>query len=742
MEKIISGIMVMISLMAIKAEKAMAGEMRYESVNRAPDAVVSASSYRRQKFSEVLGGSILLYAPQVWNHWIPGYAVDKDNETFWASEPGESEWLELELGNRLMPSVPIKRIVINWGKNLPRGVSVVITNERKVFQPLLYIKPEQKIIEFDSPEKGRFLLLLFHPGEKNQGVSIREIEVYGPEEDAPSAPVSVRAEALGPQEIKLSWRYPEKDSRVYLFKIYRGDSAGFAIDRAHLIEETAQTEFVDKSLKPGTVYYYKIVPEGFSGIQNVSAARVSATTLPGTSYSRMPIRGVIEGFYNEPWPHTERVRLLRFIAQNSFNHYIYAPKNDPYHRQLWRESYPDDQKENFRELVDTASALGISFTYGISPGLNINYNDPAEVETLKKKLKEMFELGVRSFILCLDDIPGSDRADEKMALDQVKLVDEIHRYLKSLDKNCELFFCPTVYSFPYSYWQKKNKRFAGYLETLARIDKEVLIMWTGPSQTFSDVIDLESAMEYKKLWSRPILIWDNYPVNDVSLQKNIFLGPYLGRDLKLGEAVAGIFSNPMFLSNANRIPLFTMGRYFSVENYDPWHAYEEALRVVGKGAESPLKALADCLLNHPMFPSRTIETLPVKKQIDEFWKAYNSGNYQKELTGLKALFESYASNPEALANLENQRLYYELKPASEKLSLYGRACLKALEYLEEKDSDKRGFLKKEARQMLKQAKKNKWKVADPGVSALYALIGAKPQNQPVLEKFVKDALKK
>jgi hyaluronoglucosaminidase len=159
----------------------------------------------------------------------------------------------------------------------------------------------------------------------------------------------------------------------------------------------------------------------------------------------MPLRGVIEGFYNQPFPHTERVRLLRFLAQNNFNYYIYAPKNDPYHRQLWRESYPEDEQKNFQELVQAANATGITFNFGISPGLNINYNDPAEVGKLESKLKQMFDLGIRAFTLCLDDIPDSNHANEKMARDQVKVVNELSRFLKALDPNCQLFFVPTVY---------------------------------------------------------------------------------------------------------------------------------------------------------------------------------------------------------------------------------------------------------------------------------------------------------
>ncbi len=43
-------------------------------------------------------------------------------------------------------------------------------------------------------------------------------------------------------------------------------------------------------------------------------------------------RGVIEGFYGPPWSHQDRLDVLRFMGREGLNTYIYAPKDDPYHR--------------------------------------------------------------------------------------------------------------------------------------------------------------------------------------------------------------------------------------------------------------------------------------------------------------------------------------------------------------------------------------------------------------------------
>jgi hypothetical protein len=55
------------------------------------------------------------------------------------------------------------------------------------------------------------------------------------------------------------------------------------------------------------------------------------------------IRGVIEGFYGEPWTMDERKNMFGFMRQHHFNTYVYAPKDDPYQRLQWGDLYPESQ---------------------------------------------------------------------------------------------------------------------------------------------------------------------------------------------------------------------------------------------------------------------------------------------------------------------------------------------------------------------------------------------------------------
>lgn len=96
-------------------------------------------------------------------------------------------------------------------------------------------------------------------------------------------------------------------------------------------------------------------------------------------------RGIIEGFYGKPWEHQERLDMFEFMQANNLNAYIYAPKQDLYHRELWREPYKEEQLQLFKELIEKAGSCGINFTFAISPGLSLVYSSEEELETLIRK---------------------------------------------------------------------------------------------------------------------------------------------------------------------------------------------------------------------------------------------------------------------------------------------------------------------------------------------------------------------
>ena len=118
----------------------------------------------------------------------------------------------------------------------------------------------------------------------------------------------------------------------------------------------------------------------------------------------MPTRGTVEGFYGPPWTHQDRMDQLAFYGDVKMNTYIYAPKDDPYHRERWRDPYPPDKLAQVQELIRQAAAHHVKFTFALSPGTSICYSNPADFQALQAKLQVMYDSGVRDFSVPLDDI--------------------------------------------------------------------------------------------------------------------------------------------------------------------------------------------------------------------------------------------------------------------------------------------------------------------------------------------------
>ncbi|CAM3186942.1 hypothetical protein DESA109040_01715 [Deinococcus saxicola] len=158
----------------------------------------------------------------------------------------------------------------------------------------------------------------------------------------------------------------------------------------------------------------------------------------------LPILGVIEGFYERPWTPAQRGRLFGRMAAWGMNTYLYAPKDDRWHRQKWREPYPQAEAETLQALIEDARQHGIRFVYALAPGLDLDWAGGKDRHTLAEKFASVRRLGAQHFALLFDDIPyAADRAAQ--AREQVQAT---HHVLDSLCPEGQaglLLLCPTEY---------------------------------------------------------------------------------------------------------------------------------------------------------------------------------------------------------------------------------------------------------------------------------------------------------
>jgi len=717
-----------------------------QRTDRAKLAKVTAGSFRLSRLEEIPRAkefsSILMDRKNNWPRRLPLYAADGSPLTFWATPENEEEYLDYDFKNRLADSVKVTGVAVWWGQNQPHRFRIAASPDGENWKALTEQKaPYEKdwSRSFSKPVTTRHLRLVCYQSRTGQGFSVKRFAVYG-DRDKPAAPDKLHAGAVDPKRVELKWNRASGGD-VYQYCIFRSKRKGFTPDRSNRLDCVDRQEYIDV-VPEGGAYYYAVTARGFAGSQS-AFRRAGPVKLAGPPGSPFQYRGVVEGFYNDPWPHQERLKMISFMSRTGMNYYLYAPKQDPYHRQWWRKPYPDEEFDNFRELLLACRARGITFNFGISPGLDYNYNE-SDFQKLCDKLDSLYKTGVRSFTLCMDDITGWKEADAKMAERQVKLANRLYERLQSQDPKARLFFVPTVYMRTYDYWKDNKRAYSEYLERIKGLGPKIEVMWTGPGMIFSEEISASSARGMEKVWGRKPIIWDNVPVNDVTLRHNIIMAPYKGRDAELYRHCKGALLNPMYLPNSSMITVYTAGRYLeSPQGYSAETAYEQAIFEIAGPDHDSFKALADTLAYHPLFPGQGVDDLPVTNKIDAYREAVEKGQGVEEAReNLKELFEKYVRVPVELdAELDNFAFTKELGPPARKLALYGEAGLLALRYLESEDDETKQRLAGEIKKLRAEAGDIPWKVADNSLEGLYTPPGSKGgRHENVMERFLEEAL--
>ena len=309
-----------------------------------------------------------------------------------------------------------------------------------------------------------------------------------------------------------------------------------------------------------------------------------------TDYPDVPYRGVVEGFYGTPWSHQARLSQIAFYARHKMNVYIYGPKDDPWHRDKWREPYPEAEAKRISELATYARSQGVNFYWAIHPGVDIKWTEQ-DRDYLVAKLEKMYDLGVRSFAVFFDDIWGEGtRADKQAEL--LNYVDK--NFIQKKHDVAPLIMCPTEYN---RAWANDEK---GYLRTLGtQMNQGIEIMWTGNSVVHC--IDRESQEWINQRINRKSYIWWNFPVSDF-VRDHILLGPAYGNDLDIAETMSGFVSNPMEHAEASKISLYGIADYtWNMPAYDYQADWEKGLREVLPSNYEALRTFA--LYNKDLGPN-------------------------------------------------------------------------------------------------------------------------------------------
>ncbi|HMD69358.1 MAG TPA: beta-N-acetylglucosaminidase domain-containing protein [Chitinivibrionales bacterium] len=272
--------------------------------------------------------------------------------------------------------------------------------------------------------------------------------------------------------------------------------------------------------------------------------------------------GYIEGFYGRMLSWDERRFLCDCLASLSLNTYVYAPKEDPFHRAFWRTPYPSSWIGEFRKFNKHAALRNIRLIPCIAPGLSFDYTSRSDFSTLMKKLSAFADCGCQSVGLLMDDIPQTlpnKRRGHFSSLGQAHglLLTCLLSDLRKKHRKLRLWFCPTVYTDQFAPQGIDN---CGYLNDLAAaIPEEVQVLWTGQS-VISQRLDKNALAGVLRLFNGNIVVWDNLYANDYCPHR-LFAGPYAGRSRSLFDVASGVLLNPTGMPHTDSLLLAVLAAF-------------------------------------------------------------------------------------------------------------------------------------------------------------------------------------
>lgn len=394
----------------------------------------------------------------------------------------------------------------------------------------------------------------------------------------------------------------------------------------------------------------------FYGVQSflklMSMPDVMSVTI--SDYPSVPQRGLVEGYYGNPYSEADRMGLLKMFGELKMNVYIYGPKDDVYHKSKWRENYPEPQAQKIKEYVNAAKANKVEFVWAIHPGEDIQWND-ADRKNIVNKLKAMCGLGVRTFAVFWDDLWDDDgtHGDE-----QGELMNYIARELEAAYPDIKpCIICPTQYNRGWSN--------GVYLPTLGSVmNSDINIMWTGNSVV--DMINKNDMEWINGQIKRKAYIWLNYPVSDYCIN-HLLMGPTYGNDLDIADLMSGFVSNPMEYAEASKVSLFSIGDYtWNMKEYDSDASWKAAIKYIMPENSEAFKFF--CENNVDLGPNthglrRTDESPEFVAAKKIFEEKLAAGDHAAAYEAVNEQFSKFIATAETLLNAEEAKaLTSEIEP--------------------------------------------------------------------------------
>jgi len=306
------------------------------------------------------------------------------------------------------------------------------------------------------------------------------------------------------------------------------------------------------------------------------------------------LTGVVEGFFGREWPHATRLAYAEYLKAMGLNTYLYCPKGDAHLRSRWRQDWPESTREALQALCSAYRDADLNWGVGLSPMALYQSYGASERADLLGRVRQLTDLGLNMLAVLFDDMPG-DQPD--LAAVQAEIVADVAGEAASV----KLLMCPTYYSFDPALEQHFGARPAEYWEDLGTaLEEHVSIMWTGNEVCSERIVKADLEAICHRL-GRPVILWDNYPVNDsASRCTRLYTTPLSHRDSGLGaDLLSGHLCNPMNQGLLSLPALNGLARLYGTEGLTD----AQLAAILGPETVERLK------VDGPIFESRGLDKL-------------------------------------------------------------------------------------------------------------------------------------
>ncbi len=260
--------------------------------------------------------------------------------------------------------------------------------------------------------------------------------------------------------------------------------------------------------------------------------------------------GVIEGFYGRSWTHSERLSMLRFLASNQCDSYIYAPKSDNYLRKSWHEVRSLNYLQSLHKLRLASGDAGIQFGIGFSPhGLHLQWDSETRL-TLHQQLQDFKGLQLDCLSVLFDDMRGD-------IVNLAKIQREITDFIANESIAEKIIFCPSYYSNDPILETLFGAKPEDYWSDLSTLDSTIDIFWTG-EKVISQNYECSELTKFATIFNRKPLIWDNSIVTDGKTTSPFLpIRPMFNLN-KIQPYTKGVLINPMNAAALSELVMSTL----------------------------------------------------------------------------------------------------------------------------------------------------------------------------------------